>query len=304
MFLKGIFKDSGGFIQFILFIGIIIFGTTLGYMASLFLVALKSGFNFETVTNIMANMADYPAYMRDIQFITQLGIFVFPALLTAYLFSENYKEYLYLNTAFKGSTVFWTILSMIFVIPFLNLITQLNQQMVLPDFLKGVEEYLKSMEETATKLTEIMLRADSIWTLLFNILIVAVFAAIGEEFIFRGALQRIFGQVIRNKHIIIWAAAFIFSFIHFQFYGFVPRLLLGAYFGYLLDFTKNLWIPILAHFTNNFIGVVLFTIYQDDSKQMEAMDNLGNGSTWWLSVLSLVLFIWAFLKIYKEKVVE
>ncbi|MDR1610124.1 MAG: CPBP family intramembrane metalloprotease, partial [Candidatus Symbiothrix sp.] len=255
MFLKGVFKDSGGFIQFILFIGIVIVGSIAGGTASLFLIAFKSGFNAEAINEILAHLADYPAYMREMQFLTQLGTFVFPALLIACLFSENYKEYLYLNTPFNGSTVFWTILSMIFVLPFLNLITQLNQQMVFPDFLKGVEEYMKTMEENQAKLIESMLHAENIQAFIFNVLVVAVFAAIGEEFLFRGALQRIFANMIRNKHIIIWSVAFIFSFIHFQFYGFVPRLLLGAYFGYLLDYTKNLWIPVLAHFTHNFIGV-------------------------------------------------
>jgi len=302
--LKGVFKDSSGFVQFILLIGIVILGFVAGSVVSAFLILLKSGFNPEISYEILANIADYPAYMREIQFLSQLGMFVFPALLAAYLFSENYKEYLYLNTPFNGSTVFWTILSMIFILPFLNLTTQLNQQMVLPDFLKGVEEFMKSREEATNQLIESMLRAENIRAVIFNILIFAVFAAIGEEFIFRGVLQRIFGQVIRNKHIIIWSVAFIFSCIHFQFYGFLPRLLLGAYFGYLLDFTKNIWIPILAHFTNNFIGVMLFTIYQDDSKQMEAMDNLGNGSTWWLSVLSLLLFIWVVRRIRRERIVD
>jgi membrane protease YdiL (CAAX protease family) len=300
--LKGVFKDSGGFIQFILFIGIVIVGSVAGGVASLFLIALKSGFNGEVTYEILANFTDYPAYMREIQFLSQLGTFIVPALLTAFLFSENYKEYLYLNTPFNGSTVLWTILSMIFVLPFLNLIAQLNQQLVLPDFLKGVEEYMKTMEENQTKLLESMLRAENIQAILFNILTVAVFAAVGEEFLFRGALQQIFGQMIRNKHIIIWSVAFIFSFIHFQFYGFIPRLLLGAYFGYLLDFSKNLWIPVLAHFTNNFLGVVIFTIYQDDSRQIEALDTLGYGSTWWLSVLSLVLFVLAFRQIRKQRV--
>ncbi|GHT68401.1 hypothetical protein AGMMS50239_33380 [Bacteroidia bacterium] len=301
MILKGVFKDSGGFVRFILFIGIVIVGGVTGGAASVFLIALKSGFNMEVMTEILANLADYPVYLREMQFLNQLGFFIFPALLTAYLFSENYKDYLYLNTPFNGSTVFWTILSMIFVLPFLNLITQLNQQLVLPDFLKGVEEYMKTMEEANGKLIESMLRAENIQAIIFNVLIVAVFAAVGEEFIFRGVLQKIFSQMIRNKHIVIWSVAFLFSFIHFQFYGFIPRMLLGAYFGYLLDFTKNLWIPILAHFTNNFLGVILFTIYQDDSKQMEAMDNLGYGNTWWLSILSLVLFAFAFWQVRKQK---
>jgi membrane protease YdiL (CAAX protease family) len=73
--------------------------------------------------------------------------------------------------------------------------------------------------------------------------------------------------------------------------------LLGAYFGYLLDYTKNLWIPVLAHFTHNFIGVSFATVYPADSKEMEMLDALGHGSTWWLSIISLLLFIYAFRQI-------
>lgn len=297
MSLKGAFKNSGGFVQFILFIGIVIIGTVAGSLASAFLIALKSGFNVEAINEIMTNITDYPVYLREIQFLNQLSIFIFPALLTACLFGENYREYLYLDTPFNGSTVFWTILSMIFIFPFLNLITQLNQQMGLPDFLKGVEDYIKSMEEANAKLIESMLRIDNMQAIVFNILIVAVFAAVGEEFLFRGTLQQIFGSMIRNKHIVIWSVACIFSFIHFQFYGFIPRLLLGAYFGYLLYFTKNMWIPVLAHLTHNFTGVVLFTVYPADSEQMKMLDALGYGNTWWLSVISLLLFIYAFRKV-------
>ncbi|MDR0733056.1 MAG: CPBP family intramembrane metalloprotease [Dysgonamonadaceae bacterium] len=291
------FKNSSGIVRLFLFVGIVLIGSVAGSAASAFLIALKSGFNVEAINEMMANIMAYPAYLREIQFLNQLGVFIFPALLAARLFGENYKEYLYLDTPFNGSTVLWTVLSMIFILPFLNLITQLNQQMAFPDFLKGVEEYMKLAEETNAKLIESMLRAENIRAVVFNILIVGVFAAVGEEFLFRGTLLRIFGDMIRNKHIVIWLVAFIFSFIHFQFYGFIPRLLLGAYFGYLLYFTKNLWIPVIAHFTHNFTGIVLFTIYSDDPAQTAAIDALGTEESLWLSVVSLLLFVCAFLKI-------
>ena len=84
----------------------------------------------------------------------------------------------------------------------------------------------------------------------------AVAAGITEEFLFRGALQRIIGKWTYNHHIIIWSAAIIFSTFHMQFFGFLPRMLLGAYFGYLLYWTRNIWIPVFAHFVNNAIAVI------------------------------------------------
>jgi membrane protease YdiL (CAAX protease family) len=294
MILKGAFKNSGGFVQFLLFAGIITIGIAAGSVVSAFLISVKADFNAETVARIMSDITAYPARLREMQFISQLGAFLVPALLTAYLFSNNYKDYLYLNTPFNGAVVFWTVMSVISIFPFLNLMTQLNRQMVLPDFLKSVEEYMKSAEENNTLLIESMLRAENMWAIVFNVLVIAVFAAVGEEFLFRGALQRIIGGRIRNKHVVVWTVAFVFSFIHFQFYGFIPRLLFGAYFGYLLYFTKNLWIPVIAHFVHNFTGVILFTLYSEDAGRMEAIDALGTGETWWLSAVSLGLFVYTF----------
>ena len=90
----------------------------------------------------------------------------------------------------------------------------------------------------------------------FNLIVIAVAAGITEEFLFGGALQRIIGKWTYNHHIIIWSAAIIFSTFHMQFFGFLPRMLLGAYFGYLLYWTRNIWIPVFAHFVNNAIAVI------------------------------------------------
>jgi len=69
-------------------------------------------------------------------------------------------------------------------------------------------------------------------------------------------LQRVIGKWTRNHHIIIWSAAILFSAFHMQFFGFLPRMLLGAYFGYLLYWTRNIWIPVFAHFVNNAFAVI------------------------------------------------
>ena len=101
-----------------------------------------------------------------------------------------------------------------------------------------------------------MLAGRGIITLFFNLIVIAVAAGITEEFLFRGALQRIIEKWTYNHHIIIWSAAIIFSTFHMQFFGFLPRMLLGAYFGYLLYWTRNIWIPVFAHFVNNAIAVI------------------------------------------------
>ncbi len=92
---------------------------------------------------------------------------------------------------------------------------------------------------------------------LVNLLMIAILPAIGEEFFFRGILQRLFSEWFKNIHVAIFITAFIFSAIHFQFFGFFPRFLLGLYLGYLFYWSGNLWIPIVVHFINNALVVIL-----------------------------------------------
>ena len=104
----------------------------------------------------------------------------------------------------------------------------------------------------------------------------------------------------RNRHIAIWTAAFIFSAIHFQFYGFIPRLLLGAFFGYLLIGSGNLWLPIIAHFLNNAM-TTLYTYFSKDNLFLTSYETIGtaDSSTVWMAWVSLALFVfccWGFRK--------
>ena len=101
--------------------------------------------------------------------------------------------------------------------------------------------------------------------LLVAMLVIAVLPAIGEELVFRGLIQNELYRGTKNIHVAIWVAAILFSAIHFQFFGFVPRLLLGALFGYLYYWSRNLWIPILAHFVNNGLSVLVMYFYQRGS---------------------------------------
>ena len=84
----------------------------------------------------------------------------------------------------------------------------------------------------------------------------ALVPALAEEFFFRGAIQHFLSSVLKNKHIVVIITAFIFSVIHFQFYGFIPRFLLGIYLGYLAIWSGKLFLPILAHFMHNSLSLL------------------------------------------------
>lgn len=141
-------------------------------------------------------------------------------------------------------------------LPITNLLTSWNEKMNFGETFESLEAMLKQLEETAGDLTERMLQADTFGGLLFNLLVIALIPAIGEELTFRGVLQQSLTKRC-NAHVAVWLSAFVFSFIHFQFYGFLPRMFLGLLLGYLFYYSGSLWTSILMHFINNGTAVVV-----------------------------------------------
>ena len=158
---------------------------------------------------------------------------------------------------------------------------------------------MKTAEENAALLTEQFLSVTTISGLIINILLMALLPAVSEELTFRGVLQRLFQakgerretRDERVPHTAIWCSAILFSAIHMQFYGFLPRMLMGALFGYMLVWTGSLWVPILMHFTNNSMAVILYFVALRADWDMDKVDAIGTNDTLWLGVVSLILTI-------------
>lgn len=248
MFLKGIYAGKPAIFQLILLLLLILAGAVFSSLFAMGLFYLSYGLH--------ADITQYPDMMRLLQLISAIGTFLFPALALAWLCSSNPKEYLSIGKMPKGHILLLTFLCVFLLTPSISLTGLLNKQMELPSFMEPIESWMRSQEETTEQLTLKLLAGGGIITLFFNLIVIAVAAGVTEEFLFRGALQRIIGNWTHNHHIIIWSAAIIFSAFHMQFFGFLPRLLLGAYFGYLLYWTRNIWIPVFAHFVNNAFAVI------------------------------------------------
>lgn len=138
-------------------------------------------------------------------------------------------------------------------------ISEWNMNVQFPEFMSGFEKWAIQEEERLGKLTEALTDFQSTGDLIAGLLVIALLPAIGEELVFRGMIQHELWRATRNSHLAIWVSAVIFSAIHIQFYGFIPRVLLGALFGYLYNWSGNLLIPIFSHFVNNaFIVVVVY----------------------------------------------
>jgi uncharacterized protein len=142
-----------------------------------------------------------------------------------------------------------------------------NSLLVLPESLSGLETWMKEMEEQLLELTKFLTDFQSLPELLTGILVIGVLAGIGEEMFFRGVVQPKMRLYFGSAHAGVWVTAFIFSAIHLQFYGFLPRMFLGAMFGYLYLYSGSLLYPILAHILNNSITVIL--VYLSNQEKID-----------------------------------
>ena len=162
--------------------------------------------------------------------------------------------------------------------PLVNFAYFINTQLPLADWMRDSE---KQVEETLNKI----LSSNSSFMIIVNILLISVMPAIGEELVFRGVIQKQLSKFFKSPHVAIWIAAAIFSGIHFQFEGFLSRVILGAILGYTYYFTKSLWVPIIIHFMNNLIPVVVFMVFKQD---LTNTDNIVNEFSWWQLILPLL----------------
>jgi membrane protease YdiL (CAAX protease family) len=197
--------------------------------------------------------------LKYFQVIQSFGLFIFPSLLAGYFFERSSKRYLCLDKPSKWQIYLLTLLLMLASLPLINWMVSVNDMMKLPEFLRGFEEWMKSTEKEATKLTEAFMQMPTVGSFLFNMLMIAILPAIGEEFMFRGLIQRLLKDWLGNIHLAIFISALLFSAMHMQFYGFFPRMVLGIMFGYMFYWTGSLWIPIFAHFIQN--GLVVTVTY-------------------------------------------
>lgn len=182
-------------------------------------------------------------------------MFICPALVSSKIISRRPFQFLMLTNAPSFLSILGICFAYLISLPALNQIIYWNSVISFPESLAYWGEIFRELEDKALAATEVMLKTDSVGGLITNILVVALITAFGEEIFFRGALQTTSASS-GAWHTSIWVVAIVFSAMHFQFFGFIPRLLLGAWFGYLLYWTRSLYAPIIAHFINNGVVVV------------------------------------------------
>lgn len=260
--------------RFVLFVSIAIIGFLIaGFAGSL--IIMKFG-------------ADSTPAMRIASVLQSIFQLILPALLTALLVTRMPADFLRLRSGFSIGMLIWAFVILMLSTPAMNFIINWNNEMSLPESMSGLEEWFRNSEDRAVHSIAVLQGQHNVINLIVNILIMGLLAGFGEELFFRGAFQRLLTTGGVNHHVAVWSVAFVFSAIHFQFYGFVPRLLLGAYLGYLLVWSKSLWLPIAIHALNNTLYVTLHWDYRDAATQ-PLSDGIGTGSSWPYAVVSAVI---------------
>ncbi len=227
-------------------------------------------FGIQPLMNMLSGQPPALEVFRLLQIFSATGMFVVPAIIFARMEGDSWVSYLKLRS-FPVALLLLTVFTQLSSGPLLEWFSELNKNIRLPEFLRSVEEWMRFKEQQLEEITKRLLVMNSSGDLLINLLMLAVIPAFGEEFIFRGCLQRIFTRWTRSHHLAIWVTAAIFSAIHFQFYGFLPRFLLGAFLGYLLVWGGTIWLPVAAHFLNNAVAVITAYVYQRQGRPVDEL---------------------------------
>ncbi|MHC1706958.1 MAG: lysostaphin resistance A-like protein [Bacteroidales bacterium] len=285
----------------LLFLIIIIFTT---FLATVFIGFLAGIPFFGSSFFTRLDGADFndPAnlpLLKYFQIISQFGFFIFPPLIFAFLIHGKVAPYLLLNKKID----LWNVIlvgSLLFCsMPFTGWLIDLNERMQLPGFLQNVEEWMKQSEAEAEIVTRSFLTTQSYSGFSVNLLMMVILPSLGEELIFRGVLIRLFREMTKNIHWAVIISSVLFSAMHLQFYGFIPRMVLGLLLGYVFVWSANLWMPIIMHLINN--GFAVIAAFLSARGVIETnYEQIGNQPAYWeigLSILfSLALLYVIFMR--------
>ncbi len=284
------FDQSRPFNKIILIIGLMIVGMLVTSILTAAMLAMTSGNLQELMEQLSAGeFKGSPAVIRGMLIIQHISFFILPSMVFGWIiYKKDWARGFDLKIQPTALVVLAGMMFLFASYPLVNLSYLVNSSIPLP-------EWAGSLESQAAETMKAVLGLDSIAGLIMSLLIVAVMPAIGEELIFRGILQKYFGKTFRSDIAGIWVAAFLFSAIHFQFEGFLPRMVLGAILGYLYHWSGTLWIPILVHFLNNAVPLIVLYSTGTDLSDMNVDDS--GTITWYLILGSIIVmyFLYQFI---------
>lgn len=131
------------------------------------------------------------------------------------------------------------------------------------EFINSIKIALDALNEMVEKTYSHLLSVNSFLEGLFVIGVIAVVPAVCEEVMFRGFVQKSFELKIKPVWAILITSVF-FGLYHFNPYGIVPLIGLGIYFGFAAYMSNSILVPVILHFLNNFIAVILYFMFGNE----------------------------------------
>lgn len=283
--------SSWGKLFFLL--GLIIVSSLFSAFAGLLVGRLYFNVDINTLSGIISNPQSTGDinFLKFYQLINQIGVFIIPVIIYSILFSKSFIGYLTLDKSPRLLSLLISGLVIYTLLPFDQYLLDFNQNINFPKMLSGLEQWMKDYESQAETLTEAFLKTNSVWVLMVNLFIVAVVPAIGEEWLFRGVVLKLFKQITGNYHWAVLISAFLFAALHLQFMSFLPRFVLGILLGYLFVITRNLWVPIFAHFINNASSIIIYYLHFNGKINI-SVEDFGSSSNVVYIIGSLLITIW------------
>lgn len=239
--------------------------------------------------------------LRLSQISSQIFTFTLPPILYAIFVKKDPLK----SLGFNKVSIKWLLIGLVLIFaitPLNSVFAEWNANIKLPESMREIELLMQEMQAAATSIIEQFVNVDSISGLILNLFMIAGLAALGEELLFRSVIQNSLINICKNAHIGIILASMIFSFIHFEFYGFVPRFVLGLILGYMYYYSRSIWVPMAMHFVNN--GTIVF-IYFLNHKGITNIDVDTFGKTnltiLILSIIVVIALFWAAIKQFKKE---
>ncbi len=250
-------------------------GLIVGQFVAIMIVTKLYHLSFIQVMEMVTNISEYPDYKVAIYILQGLSA-VFAFILAPWFFLRfiEKKRFSVLSPN-KRIELLPVTLALLISIVFMAVnfkFAEWNAQMVFPEFLRDVETWMRLQEDKLEEATYFLTTINNPLELVMAMVVIAIIPAIGEELLFRGLIQNQLLSWTRNTHWAVWLTAILFSAIHIQFYGFVPRMLLGVLFGYMYIWSGNLLYPILAHFANNGFQIAMLYLYSSDLTEFNIDD--------------------------------
>lgn len=291
------------FLQLSLFIGLSIAGISIFYALGMLLAYPIFGIPKEELSLLLKNYS-HINLLKFFQLMSQIGLFITPPLAFYLIIEKKIIKPLYLNQLPTQKSFFFAFLLAFTILPVINLLSVWNQEFQLPKSMEAIYNWMVLQEKQNQLIATKLLEGTSVSVLLSNLFIIALMPAIGEELFFRGVLQKLFIKWFKNAHIAILVTAILFSALHLQFFGFLPRTLLGIIFGYYFYWSKSLWLPIFGHFVNNASAVVVAYYFNIKNPNMSYEDFGNYNDNTLLIVLNLALSLFLMFFIYREEILR